>query len=257
MGEDFNEDNDDEFGDDNGGWSDGDAAVDGFGGDEDLNIKKQQETVKKAVPQETKKAINDNIDEINMLPMFCGVPDLTAPACLLGIKIKQFEGISKDQLAVWGLSDYQYIGVRLKFGRWYLHEIEAPSIEIGCCDNVSDVGIELEPFRIAWTLQDRCKNAFFCAADWHQNIKMNDIPDSSKLNDLMESTNRTYAQCLDALKKNKFDVTKTSEYLLSVVDDTTSSSTSNNNKPKRSIFRRDKRNKSSKSPSSGPRIDID
>lgn len=86
---------------------------------------------------------------------------------------------------------------------------------------------------------------------------MNDIPDSSKLNDLMESTNRTYAQCLDALKKNKFDVTKTSEYLLSLVDDTTSSSTSNNNKPKRSIFRRDKRNKSSKSPSSGPRIDID
>merc|ERR1712154_425054 len=223
MGEDFNEDNDDEFGDDNGGWSDGDAAVDGFGGDEDLNIKKQQETVKKAVPQETKRAINDNIDEINMLPMFCGVPDLTAPACLLGIKIKQFEGISKDQLAVWGLSDYQYIGVRLKFGRWYLHEIEAPSIEIGCCDNVSDVGIELEPFRIAWTLQDRCKNAFFCASDWHQNIKMNQIPDSSAINDLMETTQKTYKECLDALRMNKNDVTKTTEFLFNLNEQNKSS----------------------------------
>merc|ERR1712154_365802 len=173
-------------------------------------------SIKKAVPPETKAAINDNIDEINMLPMFCGVPDLTVPAVLLGIKIKQFEGISRDQLAVWGLSDFQYIGVRLKFGRWYLHEIESPTIEIGACNHISDVGVELEPFRIAWTLQDRCKNAFFSASDWAQNIKMNQIPDSSAINDLMETTQKSYKVCLNALRQNKNDVTKTTEYLFNL-----------------------------------------
>ena len=127
-------------------------------------------------------------------------------------------------------TDYQYIGVRLKFGRWYLHEIEPPTIEIGATNHVSDVGIELDPFRIAWTLQDRCKNAFFCATDWHQNIKMNDIPDTSAINDLMETTQKTYAQVLDALRKNKNDVTKTTEYLFNLNDD--ENDNSNNSKKK-------------------------
>ena len=117
--EDFAElDNEDGFGDDADGddWGDdGDAG--GWGDDDEANdvqdeleknplstLLNEENTAKKPVPGETKKAINDNIDEINMLPMFCGVPDLTAPAVMLGIKIKQFKGISRDQLAVWGLS---------------------------------------------------------------------------------------------------------------------------------------------------------
>ena len=48
---------------------------------------------------------------------------------------------------------------------------------------------------------------------------MNEIPDSSAINDLMETTQKTYAQCLDALKKNKNDVTKTTEYLFNLTED--------------------------------------
>jgi len=83
---------DDEFGDD--------------GGDGDVNDQTKSDPLSTLLNEENsaKKAINDNIDEINMLPMFCGVPDLTAPAVMLGIKIKQFKGISRDQLAVCGLS---------------------------------------------------------------------------------------------------------------------------------------------------------
>ena len=120
----------------------------------------------------------------------------------------------------------------MKFGRWYLHEIEPPTIEIGATNHVSDVGIELEPFRIAWTLQDRCKNAFFCATDWHQNIKMNQIPDTSAINDLMETTQKTYAQCLDALKKNKNDITKTTEFLFNLNEENDNSNSSSS-KPKK------------------------
>ena len=42
----------------------------------------------KALPHETIEAINRNCDEINMLPMFSCVPDLNAPAVMIGIKIK-------------------------------------------------------------------------------------------------------------------------------------------------------------------------
>ena len=114
--EDFAND-DDDFEEDGDAWDD-DAGDDGWGDDgvEDKDLQdelqknpmstllNEENTAKKPVPTETKKAINDNIDEVNMLPMFCGVPDLTAPAVMLGIKIKQFKGISRDQLAVWGLS---------------------------------------------------------------------------------------------------------------------------------------------------------
>jgi len=201
---------DDDGGDDGNAWGDAQAVLPMAEAALSTDT-----SVHKSVPEETKHAINRQVDEINMLPMLCGVPDLTAPAVMLGIKIKQFKGISRDQLAVWGLSEYQYIGVRLKFGRWYLHEVEPPTIEIGATNYVSDVGIDLQPFRIAWTLQDRCRNAFFCASDWHQNIKMHDIPNTSAINDLMETTQNTYAQCLDALRRNKNDVTKTTEELLS------------------------------------------
>ena len=104
---------DDEFDDDGGDWSsDPDDNDDKKDNDDGLStLLKEENTARKPVPTETKKAINDNVDEINMLPMFCGVPDLTAPAVMLGIKIKQFKGISADQLAVWGLADYQYIGL--------------------------------------------------------------------------------------------------------------------------------------------------
>eukprot|EP01083_Nonionella_stella_P199588 731762_1 len=155
---DFNDDDDDEFADefaDDGGdgWSEDDMNDNTQ--DMDTNplstLLNEDNSAKKPVPQETKDAINNNVDEINMLPMFCGVPDLTAPAVMLGIKIKQFKGISRDQLAVWGLSEYQYIGVRLKFDRWYLHAVEPPTIEVGATNHVSDVGVELEPFRISWT----------------------------------------------------------------------------------------------------------
>ena len=105
--------NDDEFGDDgDGNWSSDGDDDDNKNDDENplSTLLNTDNSARKPIPQETKKAINDNVDEINMLPMFCGVPDLTAPAVMLGIKIKQFKGISSDQLAVWGLADYQYIG---------------------------------------------------------------------------------------------------------------------------------------------------
>ena len=160
-------DDDDEFGDefeddeDAGGWDDddemdvdsanpntGDGAVPTFVS----SLVGDSATPQKALPQETKEAINRNSDEINMLPMFSCVPDLNAPAVMIGIKIKQFRGISRDQLAVWGLagytlsfgspcifrypftlnsrdksqcvfvhSDYQYIAIRLKLGRYSIH----------------------------------------------------------------------------------------------------------------------------------------
>ena len=116
-----NLDDEDGFGDDGDGDEWGDDGGDGWGDDGDVNdvqdeinknpmstLLNEENTAKKPVPGESKKAINDNIDEVNMLPMFCGVPDLTAPAVMLGIKIKQFKGISRDQLAVWGLSGISY-----------------------------------------------------------------------------------------------------------------------------------------------------
>ena len=57
---------DDEFGDDGGGgWSDD-------GGDGDVNDQIKSDPLSTLLNEENsaKKAINDNIDEINMLPMF-------------------------------------------------------------------------------------------------------------------------------------------------------------------------------------------
>lgn len=62
---------------------------------------------------------------------------------------------------------------------------------------------------------------------------MNQIPDTSAINDLMETTQKTYAQCLDALKKNKNDVTKATEQLFNLNEDNNDNSNSSSKKKKK------------------------
>ena len=65
---------------------------------------------------------------------------------------------------------------------------------------------KLHAFRLSWTIGERLNNSLLTNKEWPpKGIDMKEIPQASAINDLMESSAKEYALCLQALRKFKGD----------------------------------------------------
>lgn len=73
----------------------------------------------------------------------------------------------------------------------------------------------LKAFRLSWTIEERLNNAKLSNKEWPpKGIDMKTIPSAAAVNELMESSAREYALCLQALRKCNDDQAEALNLLL-------------------------------------------
>eukprot|EP01084_Bolivina_argentea_P071794 130449_1 len=199
---------DDDWGDDGDGWGDDDCGD--INNDDNIMSGAKSNQFEATIPEMTAQAINSNCDEINMIPLFAATPDLKSRSrigAMVAIRVANLTNITTDQLEVWGLSSaYPFIALKFEFGPFYLNEAKVPKMQVGMCRKLS-ADEKLHPFRLSWTIEERVNNSMLTNKQWPPNgIDMKHIPQASSINELMESSAKEYAVCLEALRKYKNDV---------------------------------------------------
>jgi len=210
-------DDDDGFGDDDGGWDD-DEAVDDINGDEAIMTGAKSSLFESAIPDITRQAIMSNCDEVNMIPLFAASPDLKSRSrvgCMVAIRVENLSNITTEQLEVWGLTpEFPYIALKFEFGPFFLNEAKVPKVQVGMARSLNP-DEPLKAFRLSWTIEERLRNTKLSNEEWPpKGIDMKHIPIASAVQELMESSAREYALCLEALRKCHDDQTEALNLLL-------------------------------------------
>jgi len=212
------DDDDDGFEDDAGGWGD----ADDINNDNAIMTGAKQTQFESSIPTITQTAIDSNCDEISMLPLFAASSDLKSRSrvgAMVAIRVSNLTNITAEQLEVWGLTEeFPFIALRFEFGPFYLNEAKLPKVEVGMCSTLS-ADEALRPFRLSWTINERLSNSMLTNSKWPPHgIDMKKIPVTSKINELMESSAKEYALCLQALRQYKGDEQQALEALLNEVE---------------------------------------
>merc|ERR1712228_328516 len=196
--DDFNDDGIDDWGDDD---------VDDINNDNNIMSGAKSSAFEQMIPSITSQCINSNCDEINMIPLFAAASDLKSRSrigAMVAIRVCNLTNINPTQLEVWGITpEYPFIALRFEFGSFFLNEAKIPNVKCGMVRKLSS-DEKLIQFRLSWTIEERLKNQIFTNSEWPpKDIKMKKIPNASTINDLMESSAKEYALCLEALNKYK------------------------------------------------------